>query len=314
MESRAHALAAGLFTLLLGVACVMAVWWFSGNREAVNRYELISTGVITGLNPQAQVRYRGVSAGKVTDIRVDPQDRRNIIVAIEVKGGLPLTQGTKATLGYQGVTGLAFVQLDDRGGDTTPLVGVDGRLPQLALESGALEQIADKTMDALRRFGNLIEKMGAFFDEQNLARFKATLVKLESAASGLDRTFDDTPATLAAVRSAFSPENVSKLSGTLANLERVSGEATPAVDEMRALMSRTTQLMATMDKLAFNASDALLENTLPQLGRLLQELAGTSVQMRRLIDEVESSPQVFLTGRAVRRPGPGEPGFDAARP
>ena len=68
MESRAHALAAGLFTLLLGAACVIAVWWFSGDREAVNDYELVSTGVVTGLNPQAQVRYRGMSAGKVKDI------------------------------------------------------------------------------------------------------------------------------------------------------------------------------------------------------------------------------------------------------
>lgn len=314
MESRAHALAAGLFTLLLGAACVFSVWWFSGDREAVNRYELVSTGVITGLNPQAQVRYRGVSAGKVTDIRVDPGDRRNIIVAIEVKSGLPLTQGTRATLGYQGVTGLAFVQLDDRGGDTTPLVGGDGRLPRLTLESGALEQIADKTMDALRRFGKLSDQMAAFFDEQNLARFKATLVKLESAAVGLDRTFTEAPQTLAAVRSAFSPDNVDRWSAALGNLERVSGEVSPAVDEMRALMARTSRLMTTLDQLALNGGDALLENTLPQLNGLLQELHGTSAQMRRLINEVESSPQVFLTGRGGRRAGPGEPGFDPARP
>lgn len=314
MESRAHALAAGLFTLLLGAACVLAVWWFSGDREGVNRYELISTGVITGLNQQAQVRYRGVAAGKVTDIRVDPQDRRNIIVSIEVNDRLPLTRGTRATLGYQGVTGLAYVQLDDRGGDTTPLAGVAGAPPQLSLESGALDQIADRTMDALRRFGKLTDRMGAFFDERNLARFNATLVKLESAAAGLDRTFDEAPATLAAVRNAFSVENVRRLSAALANLEHVSGEAKPAVDDIRALMVRTTQLMATMDKLALTAGDTLLENTLPQLNSLLRELDDTSAQMRRLINEVESSPQVLISGRGVRRPGPGEPGFDPARP
>lgn len=314
MESRAHALAAGLFTLLLGAACVIAVWWFTGDREAVNRYELISTGVITGLNPQASVRYRGMSAGKVTDISIDSTDRRNIVVAIEVNEGLPLTQGTRATLGYQGVTGLAYIQLDDRDGDTTPLVGVEGRPPRLALESGALEQIADKTMDALRRFGKLTERMAAFFDEQNLARFSATLVKLESAAAGLDRTFTEAPATLTAVRDAFSPENIGRLSAVLANLEHLSTEAAPAVDEIRILMARMAQLMATVDRLAFNTGDALLENTLPQLNGLLRELDDTSTQMRRLINEVESSPQVLITGRGARHPGPGEPGFDPKRP
>lgn len=115
MENRAHALLAGLFVLLLGAATVFALWWFSGEREATADYELVSDGNVSGLNVQAQVRYRGMSAGKVMDIRVPGDDPRLIVVTIRIRRDLPVTQGTRATLGYQGVTGLAFINLDERG-------------------------------------------------------------------------------------------------------------------------------------------------------------------------------------------------------
>ena len=32
MENRSHALIAGLFTLLLGISAIAALWWFSGKQ------------------------------------------------------------------------------------------------------------------------------------------------------------------------------------------------------------------------------------------------------------------------------------------
>ena len=43
MENRSHALIAGLFTLLLGVAAVLSLWWFGGKHEATREY-LVVTG------------------------------------------------------------------------------------------------------------------------------------------------------------------------------------------------------------------------------------------------------------------------------
>jgi phospholipid/cholesterol/gamma-HCH transport system substrate-binding protein len=313
MENRAHALAAGLFTLLLGAAMVLAVWWFADQRDAVATYELVSTGSITGLNPQAQVRYRGMAAGKVTDIRIDPLDRRNILVRIEINADLPITRGTRASLALQGVTGLAFVQLDDRGEDPTPLVGTDGRPPRLRLEPGLVDQLTDTALDAVQRFKGISEQIGAFFDEDNLARFRSTLQTLESAASGIDRTFAEAPETLQAIRTVFSPANVRSLSATLANLERISGETAPAAVELRAVLQRFGEVLDSIDGVVLAAGDSLLDNTLPELNGLLKELTDTSSRVGRLVEEVEASPQMLITGRGGRRPGPGEAGFEPQR-
>ncbi|PTD97978.1 MlaD family protein [Pseudothauera lacus] len=309
MENRAHALAAGLFALFLGTALIAALWWFSDGREPTRDYLLVSTGSVTGLNVQAQVRYRGIAAGKVTDIRVDPADVRNILVTIRIRENLPVTRGTRATLGYQGVTGLAFVQLDDRGEDPVPLAGEPGNLPRIALEAGLMDQLTDAAMEAMSRFREFAERSAVFFDEANLERFRNTLQRLESAAEGVDRTFSVAPEAFTAIRDTLSPQNMQRFSTVLENLEAASGEATPAVVEMRTLMARLSGMAERLDDAAGAASDGLLDDTLPQLNELLGELVSVSRRLGRLVDEVEAAPQILLTGRRNQQPGPGEKGF-----
>jgi len=309
MENRAHALVAGLFALVLGAAAVFAVWWFSGNRDALTTYHLVSTGSVGGLNPQAGVRFRGIAAGKVNSIRIDPDNPQNIIVSISISSDLPVTHGTRASLGYQGVTGLAFVQLDDRGTDPTPLVSPDYRPARMDLEPGLIDQLSDTALEALERFRELSNQIGDFFDEDNVARFKSTLGTLESAASGVDRTFQEAPETLAAMRAFFSQDNLANLSSALVNLEQASGEAAPLAGEIRTLLSRFDKVLGTVDGVTQAAGDSLIDATLPQLNSLLNELTDTSSRLGRLIDEVDASPQMLIRGRGERRPGPGEPGF-----
>ncbi len=309
MEDRAHALAAGLFALILGAASMAAVWWFTGSREATAEYELVSTGSITGLNVEASVRYRGMAVGKVTRMRIDPEDPRNILVGIRLPANLPVTRGTRASLGYQGVTGLAFIQLDERGDDPVPLTAQDGRPPRLQLEPGLIDQLTDTATDAMRRFREVADQLGSFFDEANVERFRRTLERLESAADGVDQTFAEAPQTLAAIRAVFSTENVERLSAALAHLERAGAEAAPTVAEARATLESMKHMMVTLEAVAGAAGDRLLEGTLPHLNALLKELADTSGKVGRLVEEIEASPQVLITGRSQRRAGPGEAGF-----
>ena len=311
MENRAHALAAGIFALVLGTALVAALWWFSDGREATRDYLLVSNGNVTGLNVQAQVRYRGISAGKVVDIRVDPADPRHILVTIRIREELPVTRGTRASLGYQGVTGLAYVQLEDTGEDPQPLRAEDGSLPRIALQAGLIDQVTDAALLAVKRFSEVAERTAAFFDEKNIERFSQTLSRLESAAVGVDRTFKVAPDAFVAVRDTFNPQNMRRLAATLENLERASAESGPAMTELRDLMTRVSGMAERLDRAAVAASDGVLDDTLPQLNELLAELVSTSRRMGRLIDELEAAPQMLVVGRGARQPGPGENGFEA---
>ncbi|KON79647.1 MlaD family protein [Azoarcus sp. PA01] len=310
MENRAHALAAGLFALLLGAALVLALWWFSDERQPTRDYILESRGSVTGLNVEGQVRYRGMSAGKVTDIRLDPQDPSKILVDISIREDLPITRSTRARLGYQGVTGIAYVQLDDSEENPVPLTGDP---PRLVLEPGLMEQLTDSTLDAMKRVTMIADQLALFLSDDNLGRLRNTLQRLDSAAAGIDRTFADAPATLAAIRSALNQDNLQKFATTLANLEQASGDVVPAVAEMRTLMARLQSTAENLDAATAATGEGLIDNTLPQLNALLKELTGTSRRLGSLIEEVQASPQMLLSGRSRRPPGPGEDGFDADR-
>ena len=107
MENRAHAFAAGLFVLLLGLATALAVWYFAGSRERSDTYILETQRNVTGLNLEAQVLYRGIRAGKVVAIAPDPKNPRVILVTISLDANYRLSTAATAELGYQGIT--AFV-------------------------------------------------------------------------------------------------------------------------------------------------------------------------------------------------------------
>ena len=58
MENKAHALVAGLFTLLLAVAAILIALWFNHDKVGRVPYEMVTKHSIPGLNPQAAVRYQ----------------------------------------------------------------------------------------------------------------------------------------------------------------------------------------------------------------------------------------------------------------
>jgi len=310
MENRAHALAAGIFMLAMGAALAAALWWFGEPTERLQRYLLVSRGNITGLNVEAQVRFRGIEAGRVEAIGIDPQDPRDILVRINLREDLPVTEGTRASLGYQGVTGLAYVQMEDSGENPAPLTAADGRLPRIELQAGLLDQASDAVLNTLGRISQLSDRLSEILSEGNVRRVERALDRLEKASANVDRTFAEAPLTLQAIRDAVGPDQLGRLPQVLENFEKVGREATPAIRDFRALMSKLEATAFNFNRLFDGAGQGLMTGTLPRLNSLLQELADTSRQISSLFREVEAAPQMLLLGRGRQAPGPGEDGYE----
>jgi energy-coupling factor transporter ATP-binding protein EcfA2 len=132
----------GIFTILLGIAAAIAIWWLGQSDDATTSYLLETRRNVTGLNVQAQVRYRGIRAGKVESIEPDPKDPRVMLVTINIDSRFKLTRAARPTLGYQGVTGLAYVLIEDDGSSAEPLLagrrraGATGDEADLARHAG----------------------------------------------------------------------------------------------------------------------------------------------------------------------------------
>lgn len=302
MENRSHALLAGLFTLLLGLAALASIWWFGGRHEATKEYTVVTRQNVTGLSLQGQVRYRGIRVGKVQSIELDPQDVRNILVRINVDRAVPVTRGTTAKLGYQGITGIAHILLEDRGADATPLVGGEGESPRIAMQSSLIEELSDAGTATLRQARDLLTSANQVLDAENRQH-------LTNILANLDATTGNTNAATRQLRQLLAPENVRLLQATLARAEQAAGEAAPALVEARRLLVRLQSVSEKLDQLIGDPSPGGVGALAPRLNELGSELSASSRQLNRVLQMLEESPQSLIFGVPQAAPGPGEAGF-----
>ena len=303
MENRAHAFAAGVFVLVCMVLFAGIVWWFSDSREPVKHYTLVTQGSVAGLNVQAQVRYRGMQAGKVSAIQVDDKDLRNILVEIAVRSDLPVTEGTHARLSYQGVTGRAYITLDDKGNNLNALPPeTTQRIP---LTGGVIERITDSALETLDKLRGMSQRIDMLRDTENMNKINQFLTHAEQASKGAERVTAEAVATLTAAKQAINDANLARLSHTITGWGRAADQATPLIQEAR-------QLVANLDSTAKKLSEGVVSvsgESMPRFNKLVAELTTSSRRFNRLVEDMNSSPQMMLFGREPIDPGPGEQGY-----
>jgi phospholipid/cholesterol/gamma-HCH transport system substrate-binding protein len=307
MENKSHAMAAGIFTILFGIAAAIGIWWLGQSDESTTDYVLETRRNVTGLNVQAQVRYRGIRAGKVEAIEPDAADPRVILVRVSIDDRFRLTRGSTAQLGYQGVTGLAYVQIEDDGLSTERLIGKDGAPARIALRPTMFDTLDEKAGDIVNQISTVSLRLAKALDENNVRNLSRTLDNMAAASEGLQQL----PVLLASMREALSESNLRNLRQILAHLEKTAGQSAPLTDEMRELVRSMSVLSRRVDQLAGVAGDELTTATLPRANVLMRELAANSRQLSRVLDDLEHNPQMLIFGRGAALPGPGEAGFAA---
>src|SRR3954447_20634087 len=144
MENKSHAMAAGIFVALLTALVLGLASWLTRETGVRDTYEISTRETVTGLQEQAPVRFRGVDVGKVKRIGFDPKVIGNVLVRMEIDRDTPLTRDTFATLSYQGVTGLAFIQLSDLGKPAPRLAPNDEVPPRIPLRPGLLARLEER--------------------------------------------------------------------------------------------------------------------------------------------------------------------------
>lgn len=341
MENKAHALAAGLFVLALTILLAALAYWLTRDVGTRREYEIATREAISGLQPQAAVRYRGVNVGKVTSIGFDPESPGQVLLTLSVDDKAPITEATFAVLGYQGVTGLAFIDLDDAGRPAPPLSSTDSAVARIPLRPGLLARLGNR----FEGFGTQAEELAAranrLLTEDNQRIVMQSAAQVGEAALGVQRLARDLNTLLDAQfgpQRMSIPELVQKTSATMQALESASAQLTQAArqvgaaaDSVGASASAVGQAAeqagsglqrlqgpgGLLDRLEVgtqSANDtlrALGQGTLPRVNRLGDDVSRAARQLSRTAEGVRDNPQVLLWGAGAIAPGPGEPGFSA---
>ncbi len=316
MENRSHALMTGFFTIALLVAAVLAGLWFNRDRTERVPYLIATTESIPGLNPQAAVRYRGLEVGRVDDISFNPAVAGQIVIRLSVDPDAPITKTTFAMLGYQGVTGIAFIQLDDEKTGSPLLKSDKNRVAVIPLRPGLLDQLEKRGLAILEKTEQITTKVNSLLgpDSQKLMTDAFTKIgKTADAYAAIPKQLEPTLKRL--------PELTDKAAQSLASFNELSASANKTVKNYDKLATSLqapdgpiTRLSQTVDRVGASlegvTSDLELQ-TLPHVVSMTDEARASLRAVKRTATSLSDRPQGLLFGAASAAPGPGEPGFVA---
>ncbi|HRO82640.1 MlaD family protein [Alicycliphilus denitrificans] len=320
MENKSHALAAGIFVIVVAALLAGLGMWLTRDQTSYRVYELSSKDSVSGLQPQAPVRYKGVAVGKVTQIGFDPEASGNVLIRIAVNTDAPISATTFATLGYQGVTGLAHVQLDDA--DTPqpqPQPGASG-LPRLPLHTSTFSQVAEQGPAIMAQVQEATERINTLLGDENQQRFATALQQLGAAAGSIDqlvRHLDNTVSTRLDPALAGVPALTQDAQQTLHALRQAGSSAAGAADEVRQAVRALGAEGGALAEITHGAkslttaADRFGRVTLPSLNRAADETARAARRLGRTATGINDNPQSLIYGPGRAAAAPGEPGFVA---
>jgi phospholipid/cholesterol/gamma-HCH transport system substrate-binding protein len=314
MENRSHALAAGAFVLLMAALLVAMAVWLTRDTQEHRIYLLSTREAVTGLQPQATVRYKGVVVGRVSAIGLDPAKPGHVLVRIAVNDDVPVTTSTFAALGFQGVTGLAFIQLDDAGESKVALAGTPAEPGQIPVRAGLFTRLQEQGAGLLAQLDETSRRANYLLAPDNQKTLMEAIASMGKAAEDLGKIAKEAEQQRVVREAALAMTTVQT------SAQRVGASADVVKTSAAAFERVTTRMNATggtLDEISAGV-DAITESgrsfnavVAPKLTRTADEAARAARQWGRVAEMAESNPQSLLWGQSAPAPGPGEPGFVA---
>ncbi|PKO24863.1 MAG: MCE family protein [Betaproteobacteria bacterium HGW-Betaproteobacteria-8] len=313
MENRTYAIAVGLFTLLLGLFLLFSFWWLSGEHQKNSNYVVVSPIPITGLSVESAVKFRGVDVGKVTNITLDKTNKNIIRVEIRVQDDLGLSENSTARLRMQGVTGLAFIDLNDT---TDPEAKPLAEGAEIPLHPSLVDKLMDNGPALIAQIESLLKSSNELATTANQLlgsidheKLNQTLTNLEQASTKLEPLLNTATTTFERMGNMASEQNQAMLSETLSSMQKTADAAQPLLGELNDTAREFRNMAQEIGQGSQQLSHTLNHETLPRIHELTKNMNRDMRQFSELLNNLEENPQSLILGKPPAKPGPGEDGF-----
>jgi phospholipid/cholesterol/gamma-HCH transport system substrate-binding protein len=307
MENRSHALWAGFFTLALLCVTIFAGVWL--NRDQTQRvdYQIATMHAVSGLNPQATVRYKGLEVGRVDQVRLDPETPGQILIDISIDPDTPITQSTFATLSYQGVTGIASIQLDDDGAKLDKISAPGGQARRIPLRPGLFERLESSGVAILANTERVTERLAQLLTPKNQQTMLAAFSSTTEATQHWTQIAEDLHPALEQI-----PGLVQQTDQTLLSVQALSKSAILLSQQLNDLTRQWQDPNGPMNRSLThfaNLSENIQLDLLPQFLTFTQNASSSFRSFHQTMEELKDRPQSLIFGKPAPLPGPGEAGF-----
>lgn len=308
METRANYVAVGTFVVALLAGIVVMALWLA--RIEFNRdfalYDIYFTGSVIGLGQGSAVSYNGIQIGRVTEIRVDPQNLQQVRVTIEVNQPALIKTDVVASLESQGLTGVAYVELSGGSREAPELEARAGeRYPVIASHPSRLQSLVASAPEALAHLIEVADRVAAILDDRNRGAIADILdnarrvTEAAAARTGdIETVLGDTAAAAREMRNTLAAANE-----TLAELRQMigtkGGDARTTLQSLDEASHKLEKLLADTDALVQENRGPLRDFSqrgLNELSQLMVDARTLVAGLNRLTDEIQRDPARFLFG------------------
>ena len=302
MYERTNYLAVGIFVLLGTMALIAGGFWVGGFGQAVplSKYTVVFERDVNGLSVGSPVRYMGVDVGQVTTIQLFRAGRTAIEVRIEIARSTPVDGGTYASLGYQGITGVAFINLAADSGVHRPLaVAAGDDFPIIRTRDVGIAALLNSGPEMLARINNLLDDAGLVLSEENRASATRILANLEQVTAALAEQRSEL-----AVLPARMNESLDRFDETLGLLAELTAEAKPeliaAVHDFRQTTDNLANASERVERWVVEndaAVDRFLADGIGETAALVSDTRAAMRELEKFSAELRHNPS-----RIVHRP------------
>ena len=304
METRAHHVLIGLFTVVVVGAALLFTLWL-GKSDADRQfdvYDIVFREAVSGLSQGGTVEFNGIKIGDVVSLRLDPDDAHRVIARVRVDSSAPVRSDTRARLVPAGITGLTMIRLtsgDDP--NSTKLVAEDGSVPQIIAAPSPFSRLLADGEDAVTNVNELMVQARALFSPENVATIGRTLENLEQTTAALASQRDDVSAALREITQASRTANTAlaeatRMLGSASRLVEAQGAQT--LDSARTSMQAFERAMVSVERLVADNREHLDGGMrgLAEIGPAVAELRTTLASLRAITRQLEDRPADYLLG------------------
>ena len=288
MERNVNYIIVGFFVAAVLLALSVFTVWLAGTHDTREyaRYTVHFDSAVGGLEEGSVVKYRGVSVGRVIDIRLADNRPDLIKVDIEIEKSTPVREKTRGALKPQGITGLSFIELKTDSSDEGQPQQMQGeRYPVIMAEPSQLDKIFE---DAPELTGNLITlssrltsiatKIDTLMDEDNMKNISGTIGNVYDSSENMKIA----TANLSAI---LNEKNAGAISKILVNTEG-------AVSKINGVIQRADTIGQNLEII----SQSLVNNKegIDEFTLLVRDARGMVTEIKNLAGTLNEEPSRII--------------------
>lgn len=304
METRAHHVIIGFFTLFVISAALLFSLWLtkSGSDRQFKQYDVVFSEAVSGLSQGSSVQYSGIRVGEVTQLRLDDQNPSKVWARIRVSASTPVREDTQARLAMAGITGTANIQFSSGTQSSPILEGKNGQIPVIIATPSPLSQLMANGEVFMSNVNELLTSLNKVLEPDNQQRLSNTLDNLQQ----ITQTVADERGNISSMIKELTQAS-KQVNDTLAQTNHLMRNANNLLDgQGKQLVTNAAKAMASLEKTTTTLNQLVSENkgslnsglqSVNEIGPALEELRRTLFSLRSAINRLEENPAALLRGR-----------------